>query len=158
MKTLTFDRDQIIFAEGSFGISMYDIVSGRVGIFSKYGTTQQTKVAEMGPDDIFGEMGMIDVFPRSATVVALEDGVQVVEITEQDVSKYFGDKPEKMLKLLRALSARIRETNDKYMGVCKTVYECDEAEQAGTPYPPVANEELDMIRREYGQAKTMWLD
>lgn len=158
MKTLTFDRDQIIFKEGSFGETMYDIVSGRVGVFSKYGTTQQTKVSELGPEDLFGEMGMIDVFPRSATVIALEDGVQVAEISEKEVNDYFSDKPEKVMKLLQALSARIRETNDKYMNVCKNVYERDEAEQNGTPYPPVVNEELDMIRREYGQAKTIWLD
>jgi len=147
MKSLTFDQNQIIFKEGSFGSTMYDIVSGRVGVFSKYGTTEQTRVAELSAGELFGEMGMIEVYPRSATVVALEDGTQVSEITESELSHYFKDKPEKAIKLMRTLSRRIRETNEKYLNVCKTAYERYEAEKSGS----VPNEEIEMIRREYSQ-------
>jgi len=154
MKTLTFEKNQEIFKEGAFGETMYDIVSGRVGVYSKYGTTKQTLVAELGANDIFGEMGMIEVYPRSATVIALEDNTQVTEITESELSEYFKDKPEKVLGLLKTLSKRIRETNDKYINVCKTVYERDEAENNGTPCSAQVNEEIDTLRRDYSMYNT----
>ena len=60
-----------VFKEGDQSDFAFIIVSGRVEL-SK--TVQGTEIflAEIGPGDLFGEMGVIDGSPRSASAVALE--------------------------------------------------------------------------------------
>ena len=81
-------------------------------------------------------MGMLEVYPRSATAVAQEDGTVLVEITEDELSDYFRNKPEKLLAIMKLLSQRIRETNEKYIDACRAVYEKDEADRTGSEPNP----------------------
>ena len=129
MRQITYAKGDIIFRQGDPAAVMYDIVSGKVGIFSGYQTEQEEKVAELAAGQVFGEMGMIEIYPRSATAVALEDGVVLAEIGEADLEAYFKDKPDKLLKLMRQLSERIRETTKKYVDVCGTVSRNRQAEE-----------------------------
>ena len=79
--------------------------------------------------EIFGEMGMIEYYPRSATAVALEETV-AAEIGESELQNYFKNKPEKLLKLMKLLSRRIRETTQKYYDVSRSVSEHERAKDA----------------------------
>jgi len=110
---------------------MYDIRWGRVGVYAAYGTPQEKKLAELGAEDFFGEMGLLDREPRSATVVALEDGTSVQEITSGEFSAYFKDSPDKLLSVMRQMSSRLRETNKNYLEAVRTVYDTVEAEKKG---------------------------
>ena len=101
---------------------MYDIHYGYIGIYKNYGTPDEKCLAKLGPNSFFGEMGMIEYFPRSATAVALEETV-LTEIKEEELKTYFRDKPEKLLRIMKLLSQRIRETNEKYIAVCRSVSE-----------------------------------
>ena len=127
MNALVFDRGDIIFKQGSIGKAMYDIGSGKVGIYVDYGTDSEKLIAEMGAGEVFGEMGLIEVYPRSATAVALEEQTIVEEITVKEYGEYFSEKPEKILAILRLLSRRIRETDEKYREVCRVAYENEQA-------------------------------
>ena len=129
MKEITRSKEQVIFRQGESASVMYDIVSGRVGIFTDYQTEKEQKIAELEAGQTFGEMGMIEIFPRSATAVALEDGTVLQELGEDDLRTYFRDKPEKLLGLMRQLSKRIRETTQAYVDVCRTVSERRRAEE-----------------------------
>ena len=122
MKENTFGKDQIIFRQGDTATVMYDILSGKVGIYKDYQTDTEKQIAVIEAGQIFGEMGMIEYYPRSATAVALEDTV-VTELGESELKEYFRNKPEKLLRLLKMLSQRIRETTQKYYDVCRTVSE-----------------------------------
>lgn len=73
METLQFSRGDVIFMENSIGSSMYEIKSGSVGIYAAYGTDSERKLTELEAGRIFGEMGVIDVMPRSATAIAMSD-------------------------------------------------------------------------------------
>jgi CRP-like cAMP-binding protein len=123
MKEITFNKDQIIFCQGENASVMYDIISGKIGIYTDYQTEQEKKIAELDAGEVFGEMGLIEYWPRSATAVALEDGTVVTELGEDDLKEYLKDKPEKLLVVMRQLSRRIRETTQNYVNVCRTVNE-----------------------------------
>lgn len=56
-----------IVREGDTSMTLYVLLSGSVGI-----DIAGQRVREQGPDSFFGEMGLIDDSPRSASVVALE--------------------------------------------------------------------------------------
>jgi CRP-like cAMP-binding protein len=58
----------VIYSEGDTGDHMYGIVEGRVS-FSKGAVV----IAELGPDDVFGERALIDHLPRNVTAVATSD-------------------------------------------------------------------------------------
>ena len=127
----TFSRGDVVFREGSYGETMYEIVSGAVGIYANYGSEQEQRLAVLGAGDVFGEMGLVECYARSATAVALKDNTTVDEIGNDDFMAYFSDQPDKVLSIMRQLSSRLRETNRKYMEACRTVYDAVEAEDAG---------------------------
>ena len=131
MNTISFDRDQIVFKQGDYSDCMYDIIRGKIGVFNAFGSEEEKLIAELGEGQSLGEMGMIEVFPRSATAVALEDGTLLAVIREDELNEYFRDKPEKLLSIMRQLSSRLRETTQKYADACRVVYESEEAEKSG---------------------------
>lgn len=150
MNTLTFNRNEVIFKQGSFSDCMYDIVEGRVGIYTDYGTEKQQFLAELDNNQVVGEMGMLEYYPRSATAVALEDGTVLTEITEDELSDYFRNKPEKLLLIMKQLSRRIRETNEKYIEACRAVYEKNEAERNNREQSEWLNSQIDTMCEIYG--------
>ena len=129
MKEITFGKDQVIFREGDNAETMYDILSGKVGIYKNYGAKNEQQIIVMEAGQVFGEMGMIEYYPRSATAVALEDTV-VEELGESELRDYFKNKPEKLLQLMKVLSQRVRETTQKYMNVCRTINDHEKARLA----------------------------
>ena len=129
MKEITFGKDQVIFRQGDTSTVMYDILSGKVGIYTDYGTGKQQEIAVIEAGQVFGEMGMLEYYPRSATAVALEEAV-VAEIGESELQDYFKSKPEKLLQLMKLLSRRIRETTQKYYEICRSVSEHERAKDA----------------------------
>ena len=67
MNLITFNRGNVIFRQGDFAHGMYDILSGSVGIYVGYGTEHEVELNVLKAGDYLGEMGMIEVYPRSAT-------------------------------------------------------------------------------------------
>ncbi len=71
---LQYAKGDLIIKEGNYGISIYKVVSGKVGIFVDSENTE-VMVAAKGPDTIVGEMTFLggNTIPRSASARALED-------------------------------------------------------------------------------------
>ena len=88
MKQVSFKSNEVIFRQGEPSLVMYDIISGRVGVFADYGTKKERIITELGKDQTLGELGMIGVYPRSATAVALEETV-LAEIGDAELDEYF---------------------------------------------------------------------
>ena len=68
-------------------------------------------------------MGLIEAYPRSATAVAMEDGVKLREIGEKEFSAYFSEQPERVLLIMRQLSARLRDRTADYQKALDTLNE-----------------------------------
>ena len=152
----TCSRNEIIFRQGDFAGSMFDITAGSVGIYVAYGTENENRLAVLKAGQFLGEMGLIEQCPRSADAVALEDGTNVAEITLEEYGEYFEKYPEKILRVLRMLSGRIRETDEKYMEVCRTIYENEQAGKGDKDEN--LNRQLDSICKEYGKFNSLWLN
>ncbi len=65
------------------------------------------KLAELGPGDFFGEMGLIDAERRNATVVA-KTGLRLITLDQWDMKR--------LEKAIPSAAARIRETVEKRRG------------------------------------------
>jgi CRP-like cAMP-binding protein len=149
MNTLVFKKGDVIFRQGDFSSVMYDIAKGKVGVFADYETERVHQLAELKAGDFLGEMGMIEVYPRSATAVALEDDTTLNEIGENELNVYFRDKPEKLLKIMKQVSARIREIDEKYLNACRVVFESAAAEAESTGKSEQLKEKMEAIYEEY---------
>ena len=142
MNQKTYQKNEIVFRQGEPGSRMYDILSGRVGIYINYGTPEEKLLTELDRDRCFGEMALLDETVRSATAVALENGSLLAEIAKEDFSAYFQGCPEKVIGILQQLSGRLRELTGDYMDACKTVTEAARDMENGKPCAPELAEKL----------------
>ena len=127
----TYKKGQIIFKEGDETNCMYDIHWGTVGIYAHYGTKQEKLLTKLRSEEFFGEMGLVDSEPRSATAVALEKGTMVERITSEVFGSFLQECPAKVLMIMQHMSHRIRDLTREYLEVCGTVVEAVDTEKAG---------------------------
>lgn len=127
-----FKKNEIIFSNSTVEDCMYDIISGKVGIYSDYSTDNEKELTVLYEGDAFGELGMIEKKPRSATAVALKNTTLEV-ITAEDFKEYFKDKPEKVKKILSNTSTRVRYLTRDYVKVCKAISDYVYCTEKGEP-------------------------
>ena len=118
-----FGKDEVIFRQGEQGNSFYQILNGSVGIYANYGEKDQIMLTKLEKDDFFGEMAVIESYPRSATAVSLEDGTKVDEVTAGEVNQYLGEKPDNAIQLMEYVGNRLRVLTDDYNKVSSLIYE-----------------------------------
>jgi hypothetical protein len=109
MQLLQYQAGEVILRENDVGDTAYIIERGRVEI-SKGLHGKSIHLAFLGAGEIFGEMGIIDDKPRSATVTALEETV-VREIHRDELFHSLQTDPHLTLHLLRRLFDRLREAH-----------------------------------------------
>ena len=149
---LILKRNEIIFSEGDKADCMYDIRVGRVGIYANYGTKEEKLLIELNKDQFFGEMGIIEGYPRSATAVAMGDMTELTVIAKADFEDYCKRNPEKTVLIMKNMSARIRDLTQGYLEACHTIAESIEAEQKGEKKSTSLMNRLKKFRDEYNAA------
>ncbi|MGH2450510.1 MAG: cyclic nucleotide-binding domain-containing protein [Candidatus Limnocylindria bacterium] len=97
---------QEVVRQGDTGVGAFIIRSGKVEILQEHGG-QQHKIGELGPGDVFGEMALLDEFPRSATVRAKEP-TTVLGIQRWHFRGILESHPQLAVNLLPVLTRRIR--------------------------------------------------
>ena len=109
MDTIYFKKGDDIIKEGAVGNSAYIIEQGTVEVskLTPHGDKQVLGVLEKS--EIFGEMGLIDGLPRSASVKALENCV--VSVCSKETFNYLADhNPESLIPIFKVLVRRLRST------------------------------------------------
>ena len=101
-----------LIAEGDIASHMFLVLSGEVEVLHKGGTDHDVRVALLGPGDWIGEMAILDVQPRSASVRALAPS-EVIRLTAVDVKRLLYERDAGQYALLitniaRELSRRLR--------------------------------------------------
>ena len=110
----SFSAGEQIFKEGDAGDGIYVVNDGAVEISVAMGQNVQRTFAKLGPGEMFGEMAVLEVKPRSATALAATD-TQVYFIPREELLIMLGDSPALSLELLREISQRLREFNRRYI-------------------------------------------
>ena len=117
----SYSKGTVICKEGDIVPCMYDIHWGRVGIYTDYGMPEQVELTVLAANNFFGEMGMIDDAPRSATAVALDNDTTVEVIYPEDFAELFKKNPLKVDMILKHLSMRLRRLTTQYYDVCEEI-------------------------------------
>jgi CRP/FNR family cyclic AMP-dependent transcriptional regulator len=115
----TFVMDEVILRQGDLSDGMHVIVSGLVQVARSLPEYDLSVVlAELGPGDIFGEMGVLDGQPRSATVTAILS-TETLELRNPALTHLLLQNPEAARALLSLLSHRLRSTDELAMRVLR---------------------------------------
>lgn len=70
---LTFSAGEVIFKQGYPSDVAYKIISGKVEIYNELAGGGEQHIATLEPGEMFGEYGVLDDAPRSASARAAED-------------------------------------------------------------------------------------
>lgn len=108
---------------------MFEVYTGKVGVYSAYGTPEQKLLMEYYQDQYFGEMGLLEKAPRSATAVALEEDTNVAVITEENFAEFFEKNPANVLMLMQRMCHNLRRRTDDFVSVCRSIKEISEKEE-----------------------------
>jgi CRP/FNR family transcriptional regulator, cyclic AMP receptor protein len=92
--SLSIKKDEYIFREGDAGGSMFVILEGSVAI-ERIWKEQVYILRTLKKGDCFGEMALIDLAPRSASVRVLNDGEAIcidsatlMKIYQEDIEQF----------------------------------------------------------------------
>ena len=174
----TFKKGEIIIKEGDVGNTLFYIQEGKAGVYVDYGKKNPFRLGFVEAGEFFGEMAILEAYPRSATVVA-ERNIVVTEIPGDDMSSFFAENPDQIIDLMKLLGSRIETMASDYIEsqiLLKTLRESDEGKkkslfskikkhmdtyqanknQLEEPSKDLLKEELEMYKNvSAGQLKTL---
>ena len=101
-----YEPGEDIVRQGDTGVGAFIIRSGKVDVIQDRGG-KETKLSTLGPGEVFGEMALLDEFPRSATVRAVEP-TTALGIQRWHFRGILESHPQIALALLPMLTRRIR--------------------------------------------------
>jgi CRP-like cAMP-binding protein len=113
---VTVPKDGFFFHEGDAAGSMFVLESGEVAVL-KHWAGQEHQVGRLRQGDCFGEMALLDLFPRSASVRALEPCTAIELSTASLYRLYETDLAQFALvqmNIARELSRRLRAADDQH--------------------------------------------
>ena len=109
MQERHFASGETIFNEGDGSEEAFVITRGRVEVL-KGPPDSGLRLAVLGPGDVFGEMGLLDERPRSATIRAIEP-VIAQSVGRDEFLHLLLHEPKEAMGLLHALFERLRSAN-----------------------------------------------
>jgi flavin-dependent dehydrogenase len=115
MKTKALGRryrdGEMIIKQGDVGDCIYVIQEGKVEVFNENGGGE-IKLAELGANEFFGEMGLFEKDVRSCTIRAAGEA-KILTIDKRNFYKTIHKDPTLAYNLLQKMSYRLREINKK---------------------------------------------
>ncbi len=110
-----YSDGDIIFKENSKGEEMYIILSGNVKITKYVGNKKEETLTILQPGACFGEMGVINQSPRSASAIVDGGDAILLVIKESLLSQHNMLLAFKLYRnFAKMLAERLRETNEKF--------------------------------------------
>lgn len=112
---LHFNKGDQIFSEDSIPDGVYIVKDGLVEIYRTIETDegpQDVELDRVGARGMFGEMGLIDHQPRSASARALGP-TTLLYIDKADFKKHLEQLPPWVAILIRSFVHRLRESNER---------------------------------------------
>ena len=105
-------RGATVMVAGDQTDSLYIILSGRLKVMMSDAEGKEVILSILGPGEFFGEMGLIDDSPRSASVVGIEP-CELLAIAKRDFNKCLAENFEMAMAVMRGLVRRLREADRK---------------------------------------------
>jgi hypothetical protein len=105
----------LLCREGEPGNTLFIIAGGVVDVIKKTGDVENV-LASRSTGEFVGEMAILEAAPRSATLKA-RGGVRTLVIDGNAFHAILYDRPQVAVSVLKRMSARVRELNEKFKAV-----------------------------------------
>jgi CRP-like cAMP-binding protein len=105
-RTRSYEAGQMIVEEGTSGIALFVIRSGKVRVTQKASGGGVNEIRTIGAGGAFGEMALFNSRPRSATITAVEQ-TECLAVHQFDFLDELRKSPEIAIRLLDTLSQRL---------------------------------------------------
>jgi CRP-like cAMP-binding protein len=96
--------------EGDPGSSFHVLLDGRAKVVRRGRT-----VARLSPGDFFGEIGLLDPGPPTATVIA-ESSLRCLTLPGRDFMDILASQPVLAIRVMREIAARLRQLEPPLVG------------------------------------------
>ena len=103
-------RNEQVVRAGEDAESLIVLLTGRTKVTNFDEEGREIILAWLGPGEFFGEMGLIDGSPRSASVVAVEP-CELLAIGKSEFQRCMQDNFQVVQKLMQILVRRLREAD-----------------------------------------------
>jgi CRP/FNR family cyclic AMP-dependent transcriptional regulator len=107
-----YPKDSTVIAAGEPTDALYIVISGRLKVLMSDDERREVILAILDQGEFFGEMGLIDQAPRSATVVTIEP-CELLTISRADFTKCLQKNFDLTMNVTRALVKRLRDADKK---------------------------------------------
>jgi len=111
-----YNEGEEIVREGQPSAGMYVIMRGEVKITKRSNEGIEIRLATMGEGDFFGDIGLLDSAPRTATITATTPS-QVIGLFRPELLQLIERDPKLaskvLFKLAQIVAVRLRVTNEK---------------------------------------------
>ncbi len=129
LPTVRVQVGERVVSEGDPAREMFVVLEGELEVLKKSPTAGEVRVAVLGPSGWFGEMSILDVQPRSASVRAVAPS-RLLRISSENVDKLLYRRDLKayslfVMNIARELSRRLRVTDGilaQFMGTISDAY------------------------------------
>lgn len=126
---VTVAQDAFFFREGDKAESMYVLETGKVALL-KHWEGKSHVLAHLQAGDCFGEMALLDLFPRSASVLAIEP-CTAIELSTRSLYQLCETHIDQFaliqMNIARELSRRLRAADERLF---RTQVGADEMKEA----------------------------
>ena len=136
-----FPKDRVVIMAEEEGDSLFVIHSGQVKVSIVSEDGREVILSILGKGNFFGEMSLLDGFPRSANVTTMAE-TELLMVRRADFLHFIQNSPQTAIKLLAVLAQRLRKTDRKIEGlalsdvtgrITQTLLQL--AEEQGVPTP-----------------------
>ena len=103
----SLQRGVVLFEEGDEPGEFYLVLSGRVAIAQESDDGRESLLAVLGPGELFGEMGFLDGYNRSAQARALEESTVLI-VPYGQLRLLYENNPAALWSAVRLLARRLR--------------------------------------------------
>ncbi len=125
MENRAYKKGEVVYKEGDLQLCLYKVLSGRIGIYTKYDSPEEVVITKIDSGKIFGEMEMLETVPRITTAVSLDDDTVLSIINYDEFGELFRNNPDVIIGVMNALSKRTTHLLNEYREACLVIKELE---------------------------------
>ena len=112
VSTRQYPKNTFVLSSGDETDSLYIIISGNVKVSITDDDGKEVILSFLGPGEFFGEMALIDDYPRSANIVTREP-CELMIIKQADFKECLAKSSALSMQIMLALVSRLRDADRK---------------------------------------------
>ena len=105
-----YEAGELIIREGDEAVGFFVLSSGKVRVAKNLGGDKEQTLATLTPGEFFGETALLDGYPRTASVEAVEK-TECLALARWDFMSELKGSSTMAVEIVRVLARRLRQTD-----------------------------------------------